>query len=66
MIIDIHGQYMSAHDMMNYPYWKKDFALRNDIVMLWPDGLNDSPDDYRAWNCSKTVGPRGKLSSVSI
>ena len=62
MVVDFHGYTGSAHNQMqpNSAPWK-DFALNNEIVMLWPDGLNDAPHGYRAWNCSSTDpnGPKG-------
>ena len=62
MIVDFHGYTGSAHYQMdpNGGPWKN-FALNNGIVMLWPDGLNDAPHGYRAWNCSSTDpnGPKG-------
>ena len=45
-----------VHIQMGPPW--KEFALRNDIMMLWPDGLNDAPKGYRTWNCSSTNGPK--------
>ena len=56
LILDFHYQYGSAHIQMGPPW--KEFALRNDIMMLWPDGLNDAPKGYRTWNCSSTNGPK--------
>ena len=62
MVVDFHGYTGSAHNQMqpNSAPWS-DFALNNGIVMLWPDGLNDAPHGYRAWNCSSTDpnGPKG-------
>ena len=56
LILDFHYQYGSAHIQMGPPW--KEFALRNDILMLWPDGLNDAPKGYRTWNCSSSNGPK--------
>ena len=63
LIMDVHGYTGSAAGQVGLPW--KDFALNNNIIMLWPDGYNDKPHGYRSWNCSRTDGPKGAPCDVN-
>ena len=60
--MDLHGYYDSASNQINYSPWKN-VGLKNNFILVWPDGPGDSPNAYGSWNCSRTDGPLGKCFS---
>ena len=63
LIMDVHGYTESAASHVGLPWM--DFALNNNIIMLWPDGYNDKPHGYRSWNVSRTDGPKGAPCDIN-
>ena len=61
--MDVHGYTESAVSHVGLPW--RDFALNNNIIMLWPDGYNDKPHGYRSWNVSRTDGPKGAPCDIN-
>ena len=58
LVLDLHGYYDSASNQINYSPWKN-VGLKNNFILVWPDGPGDSPNAYGSWNCSRTDGPLG-------
>ena len=50
--MNVHGYTESAASHFNTHTPWRDFALYNNIIVLWPDGYNDKPHGYRSWNVS--------------
>ena len=63
--MNVHGYTESAASHFNTHTPWRDFALNNNIIVLWPDGYNDKPHGYRSWNVSRTDGPKGAPCDVN-
>ena len=63
LVLDLHGWTGSALSQMGPPW--QNVALNNNFIMLWPDGMGDSPDKDGSWNCSRTTGPKGPTCDVN-
>ena len=35
--------------------------MENNFILIWPNGIDDSPSEMRAWNVSQSVGPKGPI-----
>ena len=35
--------------------------MENNFILIWPNAIDDSPSEMRAWNVSQSVGPKGPI-----
>ena len=58
LVFDLHGYTGSAFGQGAYSPWRG-VAKRNNFIVVWPDGMHDSPHRLGSWNCSNSNGPKG-------
>lgn len=58
MVLDLHGWTGSADNQVHESGWRH-VAQTEQFVVVWPDGMGDSPNNMGSWNCSMTTGPLG-------
>ena len=66
LVFDVHGYSGSAYDQMAIK-WGSTWALtgmKNNFLVLWPDGMGDNPWGVKSWDVSSTVGPKGRTCPV--
>ena len=57
LVVDMHGLGGSA-ETQSHRAWRET-AERKNFIVIWPDGMHDSPHGVGSWNCSTTNGPLG-------
>ena len=55
MVLDLHGWTGSAQKQTHESGWKQ-LGNNEKFVVVWPDGMDDSPSKMGSWNCSMTTG----------
>ena len=55
MVLDLHGWTGSAQSQTHESGWKQ-LGNNEKFVVVWPDGMDDSPSKMGSWNCSMTTG----------
>lgn len=63
LVFDIHWYAGSAASQVHYSPWTS-VALRENFIIVWPDGMNDSPSGSGSWNVSSTYGPKGPICDL--
>ena len=58
LVFDLHGWTGSSHNQIHESPWKN-VALNHDFILVWPNGMDDSPSKMGSWNCSRSDGPLG-------
>ena len=58
LVVDMHGLGGSA-EQQSHRSWRQT-AERKNFIVVWPDGMHDSPHAVGSWNCSTTNGPLGR------
>ena len=58
LVIDMHGLHGSA-DGQSKGFWRQTAERKKNTIVVWPDGMHDSPNGIGSWNCSTTEGPLG-------
>lgn len=57
LVFDLHGYTGSAEGQSHSP-WRA-VGKRQNFIVVWPDGMHDSPHQLGSWNCSNSNGPKG-------
>ena len=57
MVLDLHGWTGSAQKQTHESGWKQ-LGNNEKFVVVWPDGMDDSPSKMGSWNCSMTTGKK--------
>ena len=55
MVLDLHGWTGSAQSQTHQSGWKQ-LGNTEKFVVIWPDGMDDSPSKMGSWNCSMSTG----------
>ena len=63
-IFDVHWYAGSAASQVQYSPFAK-VALREKALIIWPDGMSDSPGRSGSWNVSSTIGPKGPICDLN-
>ena len=55
MVLDLHGWTGSAQSQTHQSGWKQ-LGNTEKFIVIWPDGMDDSPSKMGSWNCSMSTG----------
>ena len=55
IVFDLHGYTTSPEGESHQSGWKH-LGQTEEFIVVWPEGMSDSPNSLYSWNCSVNVG----------
>ena len=65
MVFDVHGWKWSAYLQRYDTAWGQ-LGEEENFIVVWPNGMGDSPNGWNSWNCSSTYGSKGITCNPNI
>jgi len=63
LVLSFHGMASAAQDA---PFFRGKALVEEDVIFVFPEGLNDAPSKWRSWNGSGSVGSPGPAGPTCI